>query len=58
MLKFPQNFVHIRTYGITYAICENAKKTQKTITYFQGTLQQSPDLIISDILKLALCRKL
>ena len=38
MLKFPQNFVHIRTYGITYAICENAKKTQKTITYFQGTL--------------------
>ena len=26
MLKFPQNFAHIRTYGIIYAICENAKK--------------------------------
>ena len=39
MLKFPQNFAHIRTYGITYAICENAKKKpKKTITYFQGTL--------------------
>ena len=29
MFKFPQNFAHIGTYGITYAICENAKKTPK-----------------------------